>query len=439
MSDTVIANNELHIRSGAMDSAPKKVTATARGGSSPPQTPNVGVNGLLISGLNSMAVSTITDCLTPPLTPSHSATTSPSHGSTSSPTSKSMSFVTPIQEILMYSSDLEFALDSSGRRVEYGRGAWSNVYRAKPRQFVPVKHSNSVPTPPSTPETPSLVVAVKSPSHRQAQAILHHEARILTHLCRITDSPSFITPFHGFIPSTSSLVLSAIPLTLANHVTNLASRPPPPKFSPTEPILGNITWLGLCHHLIGALHWLHATAYTIHGDIKPHNILLQPTSPSVVSSVPLPYFPYHPLLVDFSSSHSTSIDPSSTPSGALSALTCEYTAPELLTSAVLSDPSSLPTLASDVFSLGVTLTSAATGNVAIYSGPGYVKNAKARQGWEILEFLRSEKGGLRMERGGIVEGVVAPAVRKVEGRIGVLEWKRQVEAILGEGGGNDSQ
>lgn len=59
-----------------------------------------------------------------------------------------------------------------------------------------------------------------------------------------------------------------------------------------------------------------------------------------------------------------------------------------------------------------------------------MKNAKARQGWEVLGFVRAENGGLRTGMGGVVEQVVAPAVAKVEQRIKIQEWKTRVERIL---------
>jgi serine/threonine protein kinase len=173
--------------------------------------------------------------------------------------------------------------------------------------------------------------------------------------------------------------------------------------------------------LITALAWLHNTAEVVHGDIKPGNILLSPNRSSAA-------FAFDPLLIDFSSSHIIS---STTPTlNTLSAVTREYTAPELLFPSVLGDPSSTATTASDVFSLAVTLIIAATGELMVYSGNVWQRTSMAKQGWNILEFVRSGEGGMKVPQGGVAERVVEAAVRKIEeGRTDSLKWRGLVRRV----------
>jgi serine/threonine protein kinase len=171
----------------------------------------------------------------------------------------------------------------------------------------------------------------------------------------------------------------------------------------------------LADKLITALSWLHNTAEVVHGDIKPGNILLSPNRSCAD-------FAFDPLLIDFSSSHIISSTPPTL--NTLSAVTREYTAPELLSPSVLSDPSATATTASDVFSLAVTLIVAATGDLTVYDGNLWQRTSMAKQGWNILEFVRNGEGGMKVRQGGMVERVAEAAVRKIEGgRIGALEWR----------------
>lgn len=66
----------------------------------------------------------------------------------------------------------------------------------------------------------------------------------------------------------------------------------------------------------------------------------------------------------------------------------------------------------------------------------------AKQGWNVLDFVRNGEGGMRVPRSGLVERLVEGAVREVgKGRLGALEWRelvgqiRRGEEEAGAGGG----
>lgn len=101
--------------------------------------------------------------------------------------------------------------------------------------------------------------------------------------------------FHGYDFSQSSLVLEAVPLSLETHAIaaakaarlNLSTK------NMFDPVVGTAEWAQLATKLIDGLAFLHS-ARCVHGDIKPSNILLRPSS-----TIPFP----SPLYCDFSSSH----------------------------------------------------------------------------------------------------------------------------------------
>jgi len=313
--------------------------------------------------------------------------------------------------------DVEIMKDDNGCEQVYGTGAWSRVFKAlgRNKSFV----SSAFQTPPSSPiaNVPQLV-AVKSPARRDAIAIIKSEAVILSHLASVEASEFYVVPFYGTLPTSDSLVLAAIPLSLEDHIKRCAieSQATQTIWTMSEPVLGNTkTWLHLAGRLTEALAWLHTTAGVTHGDIKPGNILLSPNLD--LSS----RFPYDPLFADFSSGQLLDLDV--TTPNTLSAVTCEYTAPELLSYAVLSNPNSTTTPASDVFSLAVTLLVAATGELLVYPGSRQQRQAMASQGWYILSNARNGDQGARVPRHGIVDQVLERAVlRAGMGRIDAKSW-----------------
>ena len=285
-------------------------------------------------------------------------------------------------------------------------------------------------TPPSSPlNSIPLIVAVKKPACRSAKPVLQNEALILCHLATTVGAAEFVIPFFGLISTTSSLVLGAVPLTLREHIESCAIQTKQhfSTWTMEEPVLGNTrTWLDLAERTITALDWLHNEAGVVHGDIKPGNILLAPSSDADA------VFAHKPLLADFSSSQLLHTDRPAT--NTLSAVTREYTAPELLSSKVLSDPNATATTASDVFSLAVTLMVAATGELSVYPGSVWQRQAMAMQGWDVLNMVRCGEQGTRVPTHGTVDRVLERAVLKADlGRIDAQSWVELVAEIkMGE-------
>jgi len=322
--------------------------------------------------------------------------------------------------------DFDLAKDARGRDQVFGSGAWSTVYRALGR--IP-RHPilASPPTPPSSTPTPvPLIVAVKTPSGRHALPIIHNEGLVLGQITRLEDARRYVIPFYGFHSPTSSLILGAVPLSLSEHIENCSrqARSNPEStstWSTSPPIIGSIkTWLALADQTVTGLAWLHDAS----------------AGPGIVHGAESGFgFAYTPLFADFSSSQLLSA--SKVTPNTLSAVTREYTAPELLTSKVLGDPNTAATKASDVFSLAVTLLAAVTGELMVYPGNLWQRQAMATQGWNVLDFVRNGDQGARLPRFGIVERVLERAVLRcgIGGRVEARAWVDVVERIKMEVGG----
>lgn len=324
---------------------------------------------------------------------------------------------------LRFTDDLEVCHDDKDRAIEFGRGVWSIVYKAlsKPSTTGPVH------TPPSSPVTSSRVYAVKAPLRRDARPVLKAEALILTRLNLIPGYERHVVPFHGLHSDSDALVMSAVPLALCTFIEEKADLARKQLSTATmfDPVQGTESWRDLARKLISGLAWLHQIAGVIHGDIKPHNLLLRPIATDKSGADDSHAFPYEPLLADFSSAvdipSDTSMEVDSSRSS-MSAFTPPFTAPELLASLTSGDVT--PTPASDIFSLAATLLAAATGDLLLYPGSSNMQRlAMAREGHRILEFTRSGNNGCRAPRNGFVEKLLLPAVAKDPlQRINVKEW-----------------
>ncbi|KAK0517222.1 hypothetical protein JMJ35_000377 [Cladonia borealis] len=320
---------------------------------------------------------------------------------------------------------------------ELGYGVWSTVYRASE---IP-EPSTLPPSPPTSPlngakqdpKTNQKVLAIKKPSRRDAYPILETEARILTYLhSHPPGSTQHIVPFHGWDPSTHSIILTALPLSLETHAQTLKKTTPLTTKNIFDPILGFPTWTHLTTSLVAGLSFLHSH-HCIHGDIKPANILLRPSTSSTHSETETETLT--PLFCDFSSSHllpPQETNPSSpSPSPPLiSAVSPEYTAPELLSSLAHPTPTHSPiaTYSSDIFSLAVTLLFAALGESPYACCKMEMQRLGAAREGRPLEFARRGEGAGRV-RG--VEGTLGGALERVGDRWGVVEWE---EVVLRRGG-----
>ncbi|KAL4949184.1 kinase-like domain-containing protein [Aspergillus filifer] len=382
--------------------------------------------------------------LTPPVTPTLDGRSADSANTSSATLSSAGAYTSgavyshtnPPQ----FHDELEYELDGKGRHVAFGSGAWSVVYKAfaSPRTNPSPAMTRPL-TPPSSPVTKGRLVAVKSPGRRDAKAVLYAEARALTRASCVPGSERHIVPFHGYIAESSTIVMGAVPLSLSSYIEE-KSRFAQQNFSTRtmfDPVLGIPQWHDLAKKLIASLSWLHEQAQIVHGDIKPHNILLRPClsinfedASDTTSNEP---FPYEPLLADFSSAHCTAPESTeeSEPSTALSAVTPPFTAPELLRALSSPDPIT-PAPASDVFSMAVTLLAAATGDLMIYSGFSPAQRLMvAKDGHMVIDFARSSgANGTRVPKNGIVEKIVKPGIAKDPAmRVSCGEWLQLAGSI----------
>lgn len=311
---------------------------------------------------------------------------------------------------------------------EFGNGAWSNVYRAITSRTPSTILATSPHTPPNSPPRfyPPTILAIKTPAFPSAKPVITHEARILSYLSAFHSSASYIVPFHGLVPTTTSLVLTAVPLTLEKHARSALHRACENFTTRTmfDPVIGSADWLSLATALVHGLAWLHARG-CVHGDIKPANILLSSSSSTSNNDSP-----YHPLYCDFSSA--SIIVPNAPPRLANTvndAITPTFTAPELLNNYSGGKLSGVATFSTDVFSLAATLVMAALGESPYQSARSEMQRLAMACEGQPLDFARGGDQGTRVQSGGLVSERVEGALRKYgEKRWTAEEWGEKIAA-----------
>ncbi|KAJ5124264.1 uncharacterized protein N7515_008089 [Penicillium bovifimosum] len=323
---------------------------------------------------------------------------------------------------LHFADDLEICRTDDNRPFEFGRGVWSIVYKAR---YTPSTTNLNPSTPPSSPTTQPQLLAVKAPLRRDANPVLKAEAATLTRLSRLPGHENHLVPFHGYHTELGALIMTAVPTSLATYIEAQAEQARIHRTTATmfDPVQGPASFRDLARKLITGLNWLHEVAGVVHGDIKPHNILLRPIETEGEEQTHA--FEYEPLFADFSATVEIQTDvdkPLDTTRASMSSFTPPFTAPEMLASLMCSEMA--PTAASDVFSLAATLLAAATGDLLLYSNMNHrLRLEMARAGHQIVDFARSGGSGCRVPRNGFVERLVQPAVVKdPTERISTAKW-----------------
>ena len=178
----------------------------------------------------------------------------------------------------------------------------------------------------------------------------------------------------------------------------------------------------LATQLVDGLCFLHAHD-CIHGDIKPANILLRQDVSGVLE----------PLYCDFSSSRHK-LDPSP---AEITALTPDYSAPELLSSLTQPGIPTLPSFKADIYALGVTLLFVALGESPYASARlEMMKLSMAKEG-RPLDFARAGDQATRVRKGSYVERSLLGAFRKEEQRWDAAGWVDEVMKVLRVDPGHD--
>ncbi|TKA62645.1 hypothetical protein B0A49_09661 [Cryomyces minteri] len=335
-------------------------------------------------------------------------------------------------------SILDYDLDTTN---PLGTGLWSTVYRAQPtsssRSSSTTTPNSRLPTPPASPTSITITqprprcYAIKAVSRRDALSVLHHEARLLTHLSSLPRAHAHVVAFFGFDARRDALVLGASSSTLEAFVARINTL----EACKRREVLSRV-WPTLVPDLVRGLEWLHEVGGVVHADVKPGNILLDLEHASSSSSSlfslesddpvdallnnnnnnrnnrPLRLRPrycdfsasfHHPPPPTTTTASSSSSSSSTTPAVPAGAGTYAFMAPELLR------PHALPTPASDVYALATTLLHALLGRPPYPAANAFALREMVKQG-EPLRWARESEDAHRLDLDVGVEGARGPAV-----------------------------
>jgi serine/threonine protein kinase len=281
-------------------------------------------------------LSTPGNVLTPPMTPQRGH----AQQEASSPSEQSHD-----PEILPFDfSRLDYELD---RARAIGEGLWSCVYLAQPVVKSPTQPKLTL-TPPATPQSsdrnpPCSVFAVKAASRPDARPVFQQEGRTLTLLQRTTACQQHIVPFYGLDERNDCLVFEGV---LGGSLDSLNQRLKVVTELERHLELRSL-FPQIANDLVSGLEFIHQ-AGIVHADVKPANVLLD------VSEDPNQHnLVIRARYIDFSASFVAGKDDATNAGG-----TWEYMAPEQISSR---KDLNLPTFATDVWSLGITLLSIIAG------------------------------------------------------------------------------
>jgi serine/threonine protein kinase len=250
-------------------------------------------------------------------------------------------------------SKIDYELE---RAKVLGTGLWSTVYLSQPRTNITIDYAS----PPSTPSRRSLDIsapslfAVKQPSRKDARHVFDQEARVLSRIQARENASQFLVPFYGLDPRNGNLVFEAV---IGGSLENLAAR-----LKQMTEVARHVeliaTFPGIAVDLVNGLSFLHAEG-VIHADIKSANVLLDMYEQ---------YGQTRPVIraryIDFSAAFMPAYGDSHANAGG----TWEFLAPEQLR--VAQPELSIPTKASDVWSLGLTLLAVVVGGSPYESACG---------------------------------------------------------------------
>jgi serine/threonine protein kinase len=268
------------------------------------------------------------------------------------------------------------------------RAGWSDVYVG---EMVPEAKATSLS--PASRIGGGQILAVKVPKSKLSLPVLVDEARMLTFLNGLKKGREFVVTFHGLDTEMGAVVLTKMDMSLDIYIAHVLEKQPQ-----------RAAWMrayfpDVANNLVSCLKWLHGHA--VHGDLKTNNILLQQMSSGLKSK---DSFPYRLVLADFGSSRLLN-EAKKSKCGS----TWEYVAPENISSATSDTP---PTLAADVWAMGISLLAVLTGRTPYQGLPFKTMIAILRQGEPVEYEKTSSPAKERLEDAGKLLKLVKPALNK---------------------------